>query len=326
MCPLLSGGREPSSARRFVYCGAKGEKLSRCVSVPPGRQPSCAASSPAAPPPAKPHSPPLFPPGRHAMPRGFCSPSPRAGERKVLRNPSAHLPCAGQTAILHNHLFLSPSQLSDSRAKRACRPSGRTDNGLVQQNARAMPWQVGCQTAAQSAPVTPRPDRRRFCECKMPQRCCGKSDVKQPRRARLSSPGRTGDGFANAKCQGSALASWMSDSHAKRVCHSQTGQTMVLRTQNAAAVLRQIGCQTAARSAPVAPRPDRQRFCEGKMPGQRPGKSDVKQPRKARLSPPGRAGDGFANAKCRSYAAANRLSNSRAERACQACSSKRISS
>ena len=186
--------------------------------------------------------------------------------------------------------------------------------------------QVSCQTAAQGAPVTPRPDRRWFCERKMPQRCCGKSDVKQPRKARLSPPGRTDDGFANAKCQGCALASCMSDSRARRACRSQAGQTMVLRTQNARAVPWQVVCQTAARSAPVPSRPDRRRFCECKMPQRCCGKSDVKQPREAHLSPPGRTGDGFANTKCRSGAAANQMSNSRAKRACQACSSKRISS
>ncbi len=140
-------------------------------------------------------------------------------------------------------------------------PSSRIDSGFAQQNARAA--------------------------------LCGKSDVKQPRKARLSPPGRTDDGFANAKCRSGAAANRLSNSRARRACHPQAGQTTVLRTQNARAVPWQVGCQTAAQGAPVTPRPDRRRFCA---------------------------------AKCQGYALASWMSDSRAKRACQACSSKRISS
>ena len=273
-CVHLSVGREPSSERRFARCEAKGGTPRQAVII--SHSTSICRPIPGQ---AAPTSP--FSAGRTRNAVRLLFPfTPRrveGGFAKSFRPPSlcrtdgnfaqSSVPfpksAARQTMVLRTQNAKDcalASWMSDSRARRACRPQAGQTTVLRTQNARAAPWQVGCQTAARSAPVTPRPDRRRFCA---------------------------------AKCQGNALASWMSDSRARRACHSQAEQTTALRS---------------------------------KMPGLCPGKLDVRQPRKARLSPSGRTDDGFANAKCQGYALASWMSDSRAKRACQACSSKRISS
>ena len=190
-CVSLSVGREPSSERRFARCEAKGEDNFLAVSPFPQAGISHIAPTPTAPLPANSAHLPFFRRADAQCRAAFGPLRPAPGRGRFCEILPPTFPVLDRRQFCTT-LCSFPQVSCQTAARSASVPlqTGQT-TVLRMQNARAMPWQVGCQTVAQSAPVTP--------------------------------PGRTDDGFANAKCRSGAAANRMSNSRARRACHSQAG-------------------------------------------------------------------------------------------------------